>query len=194
MSKGRRTSLALIALVALTLPLVLTGCASNSKTCYYGYFGDSAYSIIYMGKTNSLYFIKLPLEQIRNSSGADSIPTTMRNYVGMKDSGFLVGTPESVATVKDILDALGSESEEDISNAKRLDTLVAKAQVLSKKPLLDKINQLCGQDVEGLLKLLADREPECRYYDAQSFFKTDDLNFSQRYFSQWLEQVLGGDA
>ena len=45
---------------------------------------------------------------------------------------------------------------------------------------------------KSLLKLLSDKNPSCRCYDAQSIFNTDDLNFSQRYFSQWLEQVLGG--
>jgi hypothetical protein len=124
----------------------------------------------------------------------DSIPTAMKNYVGMKDKGFLIGTADSVPTIKDILDALGSESTETPSSMKRVKTLVAEAPVLSKRPLLDKINQLCGQDVESLLKLLSDRNPSCRCYDAQSIFNTEDLNFSQRYFSQWLEQVLGGEA
>ncbi len=190
------TVMVLIALVALLLSFSLVSCNSNPSTCYYAYFEDSAYSLIYMQKTNSLYCIQLPLEQILlwgKSSGMDSIPTAMRNYVGMKDRGFLLGTAESIASVKDILDALGSESEKAVSSAKRVETLVSKASVLSKRPLLDKINQLCGQDAEGLLKLLADKGPECRCFDAQSIFNTDDLNFSQRYFSQWLGQVLGGE-
>ena len=41
--------------------------------------------------------------------------------------------------------------------------------------------------------LIAEKNPSCKCYDAQSIFNTDDLNFSQRYFTQWLEQVLGGD-
>lgn len=186
----------LISIVALLLSLSLVSCGMNSSTCYYAYFGDSAYSLIYMQRTNSLYCIQLPLEQILlwgQNSGMDSIPTAMRNYVGMKDSGFLHGPADSIATVKDILDALGSESEDAPSSSKRVKTLVSKASVLSKKPLLDKIYQLCGQDAEGLLDLMAEKNPSCICYDAQSIFNTDDLNFSQRYFSQWLGQVLGGN-
>lgn len=186
----------LIAAVLLVLSFSLASCNANSSICYYAYFEDSAYAMIYVPKTNTLYGIQLPLEQILlwgKSSGMDSIPTAMRNYVGMKDKGFLLGTSESIASVKDILDALGSENEDAPSSAKRVKTLVEKASVLSKKPLLDKINQLCGQDVEGLLKLLAEKNPTCKCYDAQSIFNSDDLNFSQRYFTQWLEQVLGGN-
>lgn len=186
----------LIAVVLLVLSFSLVSCNANSSICYYAYFEDSAYTMIYVQKTNSLYGIQLPLEQILlwgKSSGMDSIPTAMRNYVGMKDKGFLLGTSDSIASVKDILDALGSESEDVPSSAKRVKTLVEKASVLSKKPLLDKINQLCGQDAEGLIKLLAEKNPTCKCYDAQSIFNSDDLNFSQRYFTQWLEQVLGGN-
>ena len=186
----------LIVLLMLTV-MLLSGCSSDSRVCYYAYFEDCAYSIIYSARNNSVYCIQLPLEQILlwgKASGMDSIPTAMKNYVGMKDKGFLIGTADSVPTIKDILDALGSESPETPSSMKRVKTLVAEAPVLSKRPLLDKINQLCGQDVESLLKLLSDRNPSCRCYDAQSIFNTEDLNFSQRYFSQWLEQVLGGEA
>ena len=191
-----RARAVLIAILMLLLSFLLVSCNSNSRTCYYAYFEDSAYSLIYVQKTNNLYCIQLPLEQILlwgKSSGMDSIPTAMRNYVGMKDKGFLLGTVDSIATVKDILDALGSESDEAASSLKRVKTLSAKASVLSKKPLLDKINQLCGQDAEGFLALIAEKNPSCKCYDAQSIFNTDDLNFSQRYFTQWLEQVLGGD-
>ena len=195
----------LIITVSLVVLLVLTGCSSNQLTCYYAYFEDSAYSLIYSERTNTFYSIKLPLEQILlwgKASGLDSIPTAMRNYVGMKDSGFLLGSANSIATVRDVLDVLGAENGDSGTGAgnglaspsrKRVETLVAKAHVLSEKPLLDKITKLCGQDAQNLLKLLDEKSPKIQYYETQSFFDTDDLNFSQRYFTQWLEQVLGGE-
>ena len=185
----------IIILVTLIVLVSLVSCNADSKVCYYAYFEDCAYSLIYSQRNNSVYCIQLPLEQILlwgKASGMDSIPTAMKNYVGMKDKGFLIGTSDSVVTVREILDAMGSESEEAPSSTKRVKTLVSEAALLSKRPLLDKINQLCGQDTESLLKLFSDRNPSCKCYDAQSIFNTDDLNFSQRYFSQWLEQVLGG--
>ncbi len=191
----RKTFIALLFVTILSL--LLCSCAGDVNTCYYGYFEDTAYALIYTPRSNSFYCIQLPLEQILlwgKESGLSSIPIAMGNYVGQKDSGFLIGTSEALLTVKDILDVLGSESEEPASNSKRIETMVAKASVLSKKPLSDKINQLCGQDSEKLLRLLAEKSPTCWCYDAHSFFTTDDLNFSQRYFTEWLEQVLGGNT
>ena len=192
--KGTGTK-ALLSVLVILCALVLCSCAGKQTVCYYAYFEDSAYSLIYVQKTNNLYCIQLPLEQILlwgKASGLDSIPIAMRNYVGLKDSGFILGTAGTLDTVRDMLDALGSESEEPASAEKRVQTMVLKAPVLSKKPLSDKINQLCGQAAGDLVKMLADRNPEGQCYDAHAIFDTDDLNFSQRYFSQWLEQVLGG--
>ena len=192
----RVPSIILSILFACMVLVFITGCSSVQNTCYYAYFGDCAYAMIYTPSTNSFYCIQLPLEQILRwgkASGLDSIPIAMRNYVGLKDSGFLIGNSDSLRTIRDILDVLGSESDEIASNEKRVQTMVRKAQALSKKPLSDKINQLSGQDAESLLKLLAEKNPDSWCYDAHSFFNTDDLNFSQRYFTEWLEQVLGGN-
>ncbi|MGX8682159.1 MAG: hypothetical protein ACSW74_05790, partial [Spirochaetales bacterium] len=123
----------LIALVAL---LSLVSCNADSKVCYYAYFEDCAYSIIYSQRNNSMYCIQLPLEQILlwgKASGMDSIPTAMKNYVGMKDKGFLIGTSDSIVTVKEILDTMGSESDESPSSTKRVRTLVSEAALLSKR-------------------------------------------------------------
>lgn len=192
-SKGYGVRLMVVALVLLAL--CLTACSNDTAICYYGYFEEQAFAFVYMQGTNTLYGIRLPLEQILlwgKSSGLDSIPIAMRNYVGLKDSGFLIGTSDNFYTMCDLVDALGSESSEPDSNGKRLATLASKASVLSKKPLSDKINQLCGQGSADLLRLMAEKNPTCVSYDAHGFFDTDDLNFSQRYFSKWLEQVLGG--
>ena len=192
----RVPSIILSILIACIALVFITGCSSVQNTCYYAYFGDCAYAMIYTPSTNSFYCIQLPLEQILRwgkASGLDSIPIAMRNYVGLKDSGFLIGNSDSLRTIRDILDVLGSESDDIASNEKRVQTMVRKAQALSKKPLSDKINQLSGQDAESLLKLLAEKNPDSWCYDAHSFFNSDDLNFSQRYFTEWLEQVLGGN-
>ena len=184
-------------LIAVLMVLALTGCRSAQNTCYYAYFGECAYALIYSPEDDCLFCIQLPLEHILRwgkESGLDSIPMAMRNYVGLKDSGFLLGTTDSLAVLRDMLDALGSESEVQPSGIKRVETMVAKSAVLSRKPLSDRMIQLCGQDVEGLMKLLSGKDPQCLCYDAHSMFNTDDLNFSQRYFTEWLEQVLGGNT
>lgn len=186
---------AFVLILLIAMCLCLAGCASEDNVCYYGYFENQAYVFIYAKGSNTLYGIRLPLEQILlwgKQSGLDSIPIAMRNFVGMKEQGFLIGSADNLLTLSDMLDAMGSESDAKPSNAKRLETLAQKAALLSKRPLSDKINQLCGQDSAGLLKLLAEKNPATCAYDAHNFFDTDDLNFSQRYFTQWLGQVLGG--
>ena len=186
----------LLIVLAVLLAVLFASCSSNQYTCFYAYFEDSAYAFIYLPKTNSFYCIQLPLEQILlwgKASGLDKIPIAMRNYVGLKNSGFLRGTSNTLLTMKDILDALGSDSDESRSNSKRVATMVDKASQLSRKPISDRISQLCGQDSEQLFALLAEHNPTCESYDAHSIFNSDDLNFSQRYFTQWLEQVLGGN-
>ena len=194
MSKKNLFSLILFVLL---LSVLMVSCSSNQYTCFYGYFEDSAYAFVYVPSSNTFFCIQLPLEQILlwgKASGLDSILIAMRNYVGLKDSGFLRGTSNTLLTMKDILDALGSDSDEKPSNSKRVSTMVGKASLLSRKPISDRISKLCGQDSEQLFSLLAEYAPACVSYDAHSIFNSNDLNFSQRYFTQWLEQVLGGNT
>ena len=192
---SKRCILFLISVVLL-LSVLLVSCSSSQYTCFYAYFEDSAYAFVYVPSSNSFYCIQLPLEQILlwgKASGLDSIPVAMRSYVGLKDNGFLLGTSDTLLTMKDLLDALGSDLDEIPSNSKRVSTMVEKSSQLSKKPISDRISQLCGQDSEQLFSLLAEHSPKSFSYDAHGFFNSDDLNFSQRYFTQWLEQVLGGN-
>ena len=186
-----------LVLGVLLLSVLLVSCSSSQYTCFYAYFEDSAYAFVYVPSSNSFYCIQLPLEQILlwgKASGLDSIPVAMRSYVGLKDNGFLLGTSDTLLTMKDLLDALGSDSDEIPSNSKRVSTMVEKSSQLSKKPISDRISQLCGQDSEQLFSLLAEHNPKSFSFDAHGFFNSDDLNFSQRYFNQWLEQVLGGNT
>ena len=193
MNRGKT---ALIVIATLLAVLMLVSCSSDRYTCYYGYFEDSAYAFVLDSDSNTFYSVRLPLEQILlwgKASGLDSIPVAMRNYVGLKDSGFLLGTSGTLLAMKDLLDAMGSDSDQYASDSKRVNTMVDKASILGRKPIADKISVLCGQDSEQLFALLAQYRPESYSYDAHSLFNSDDLNFSQRYFTQWLEQVLGGN-
>ena len=173
----------------------LCGCQNTTKECFYAYFEDTAFIMVYDKNSNVLYEIMLPLEPILlwgKSAGLNSIPVAMRNFVGLKEEGFLVGTASNLQTLRDMLDVMGSDEESEASGEKRLKTFASNISVLSKKPLSDNMNKLCGQDMAKALKLLDGKEPKAVFYDAQALFNNEDLNFSQRYFTQWLEQVLGG--
>ncbi len=181
--------------ISLMVIFLLCSCTSGNLECYYAYFEDTAFIFVYKQDQNRLYEIELPLESILlwgKSAGLSSIPVAMRNFVGLSESGFLVGTSQSLQTLRDLLDVMGLETEGEASNSKRLETLSNNVLVLSKKPLSDNMNTLCGQDVSKALKVLENTVPSTLYYDARTLFSTEDLNFSQRYFTQWLGQVLGG--
>ena len=175
--------------------VLLSSCSDDNMDCYYAYFEDTAFILVYEHSNNTLYEIELPLQSILlwgKSAGLSSIPVAMRNYVGLSEDGFLVGTTQSLQTLKDMLDVMGLDVEGEASSSKRLQTLIDNVSVLSKKPLSDNMNKLCGQDISKVLKVLETASPKMLYYDARNLFSTEDLNFSQRYFTQWLGQVLGG--
>ena len=184
------------ALIILICTLILlSSCSDDNMDCYYAYFEDTAFIFVYEHSNNTLYEIELPLQSILlwgKSAGLSSIPVAMRNYVGLSEDGFLVGTTQSLQTLRDMLDVMGLDTEGENSSSKRIQTLIDNVTVLSKKPLSDNMNTLCGQDVSKAFKTLETASPKTLYYDARTLFSTEDLNFSQRYFTQWLGQVLGG--
>jgi hypothetical protein len=174
---------------------LLCSCTDSNMNCYYAYFEDTAFIFVYVQAQNTLYEIELPLESILlwgKSAGLSSIPVAMRNYVGLSEDGLLVGTSDSLQTLRDMLDVMGLDAEGEACSSKRLQTLADNVLVLSKKPLSDNMNKLCGQDVSKAFKVIENVTPNTLYYDARGLFSTEDLNFSQRYFTQWLGQVLGG--
>ena len=184
-----------VIIVLICTLLLFSSCADDSMECYYAYFEDTAFIFVYKHRDNTLYEIELPLETILlwgKSAGLSSIPVAMRNYVGLSEDGFLVGTKQALQTVRDMLDVMGLDSEGETGNSKRIQTMIDNVSVLSKKPLLDNMNKLCGQDMTKAFNTLEEAFPKTLYYDARTLFTTEDLNFSQRYFTQWLGQVLGG--
>ena len=192
--KGRLPKV-LFVLVAVVCLAVLCSCTSSNRDCFYAYFEDTAFILLYDRNQDTLYEVILPLEPILlwgKDAGLDSIPVAMRNFVGLKESGFLVGTSISLQTLRDMLDVMGADKEGEPGGAKRLATFADNVAVLSKKPLSDNMNRLCGQDISKVLDVLENKSPNAVYYDARGLFDNEDLNFSQRYFTQWLGQVLGG--
>ena len=192
--KGRFPKILFVLLCVMCLA-VLCSCGSSSRDCFYAYFEDTAFVLVYDRNQDVLYEVILPLEPILlwgKDAGLDSIPVAMRNFVGLKESGFLVGTSTSLQTVRDMLDVMGADVYGEPSGSKRLETFAGNIAVLSKKPLSDNMNRLCGQDMSKVLDALENKSPSTVYYDARGLFDNEDLNFSQRYFTQWLGQVLGG--
>ena len=185
----------LLLCISFLMASLVCSCTNDNLECYYAYYEDTAFIFVYKQDQNTLYEVELPLETILlwgKSAGLNSIPIAMRNFVGLSENGFFVGTSQALQTLRDLLDVMGLDKEGGSSSTKRLQTLVDNIAVLSKKQLSDKMNTLCGQDVSKAFKIIEGMNPTTLYYDARTLFSTEDLNFSQRYFTQWLGQVLGG--
>ena len=142
-----------------------------------------------------MYEVRLPLQQILlwgREAGMDSIQMAIRNFVGLEEEGFLIGNFRSLETAREIIEALGEQGSLELDCQSRLNIFISKAEVLSKKNLLDNMKKLCGEDISIIIDLVCEKKPQGVYFDSQSFINSNDLDYSQRYFSQWLGQVLRG--
>ncbi len=183
-------------LLILTLLFSLTSCARKRDVVYYGYFGSSALMVIYSQEKNTLYEINVPMVLITSyaeSTGETNIPSAMRNLVALDADGFIIGSPQVLTALREILDALGSAS--GIGNGteeakQRLETIVEKSYLLKSEALITNMNTLCNTDLKPLTSVISANQPLVVCFDAQSFLNPDDLDFSRKYFRSWLLQVI----
>lgn len=183
-------------LLILTLLFSLTSCARKKDVVYYGYFGSSALMVIYSQEKNTLYEINVPMVLITSyaeSTGETNIPSAMRNLVALDPDGFIIGSPQVLTALREILDALGSTSY--IGNGteearQRLETIVEKSYLLKSEALITNMNTLCNTDLKPLTSVISANQPIVVCFDAQSFLNPDDLDYSRKYFRSWLLQVI----
>lgn len=179
--------------VAFLLILTLVSCGGKKDVVYYGYFGDSALMVIYSQEKNTLYEINVPMVLITSyaeSTGETNIPAAMRSLSGLNPDGFMLGTPQVLTALREILDALDSSSAGGTHTPQqRIETFVEKSYLLKNEALLNNINTLCNTDFSALSSVVQG-QPDVAYFDAQSFLNPDDLDFSRKYFRSWLLQVI----
>ncbi len=178
----------------ILIALILMCCVSCSKsdyTCYYGYFSDTAFALIYSNAKNTLYYVKFPLNMIVDwgmDKGIDSVPEVIRNFAGLKESGFMLGNEQTFRALKDILDAMSQNPEPDTKS--RLEVIVKRNSDLINKALRTNISRLCSSDITNLLKAVNGKNADVAVMDADVIFKTDNLQFSQQYFQSWMNQII----
>lgn len=179
-------------ILALAMLFTLTSCAEKKDVCYYGCFGNTAMLLIYSSRSNSLYEINIPVEQIilwGRANGIENMGSAMRSYVALREDGFMSGNAQVLTAVRDILTALSNEKTPD--SLARLRVLTDRPELLSNSRLIDNMNRLCGTDFSALTQALKNNNIEVRCFDAGTFLDTDDIVYSQSYFRRWLGQVLG---
>lgn len=193
MRKGLKILFATLFLAIVLLGL--TSCNGKKDVVYYGYFGDSALMVIYSQEKNTLYEINVPMVLITSyaeSTGETNVAVAMRSLGGLNPDGFMLGTPQVLTALREILDALSSSSNKEGTEGsiQRLETLVEKSYLMKSDSLVKNMNTLCNTDLRPLASVITGNQPEVACFDAQLFLNPDDLDFSRKYFRSWLLQVI----
>jgi len=181
----------LVVLLVIASLFVICSCSMNSYVCYYAYFQDSAFLLVYSSAKNTLYKINIPLEVISQwgrSQNIASIPDAMRSFANLKESGFLLGTSQTLDAIKEILGAMSSS--ETPSAEDQLQVVSSRASDFAGQALLSKMNTLCGTDMSALVKVLRRTNAKTAILDASTVVKSSDATFNQQYFVKYLSQVI----
>lgn len=182
-------------ILVLTMILFLCSCSKNNDIFYYCYFEDEALALVYSNSKNKLYEVKLPLSQIRSwgkANGYEEIKDAIFAYCGTEASGYLCSSAEILQGYRDILYEFVSDEIDGMERpeAVRLEAFVEYASTLSNKNISDTISNLCGDNVDELLKKVVEKQPETFFLDSDSFDFESDLQYNRNYFVTWLKQVV----
>lgn len=171
--------------------LCCVACSNSDYTCYYGYFTDTAFALVYSNAKNTLYYVNLPLNMIVDwgtEKGIDSVPEVIRNFAGLKESGFMLGNGQTLQALRDILDAMSQNPEPDTIS--RLEVIAKRNSDFINKSLRTNISRLCSSDITPLLKAVNGKNSDVAVLDADVIFTDGNLSFSQQYFQSWMNQII----
>lgn len=177
-------------LLILSLLLLLTSCGIKRDVCYYAYFGDSAFLLTYSADKNTLYRIDIPVRTLAiwaKDNGYTNMKDVMRDYAQMKENGFIIGNSDTRQALDDILDALCGRHLQ--TTEERMNAFVRKASVLKNSSLIARMNNLCSTNLTDLARAVMTSNPKVCCLDAGSFLMEDSL-YSQKYFKEWLGQII----
>lgn len=179
-----------VLLVVVSL-FAICSCSIKKSVCYYAYFKDTAFMLIYSAEKNTLYEITVAPEMISQygrSQNIASIPDAMKSFAGMEESGFMLGIPQSLEAVKDILNAMSGKNNPTAED--RLKVMTERAEDFANEALLSKMNSLCGTDLTAMVNALKNMQADVCVLDSAAVVRIDDPEFSQRYFKKYLTQVM----
>ncbi|MCQ2397832.1 MAG: hypothetical protein MJ052_00820 [Sphaerochaetaceae bacterium] len=164
--------------IVILISLFMVSCEKQEDSlCYYACFGDSAFIFAYSSPKNTVYKIDVPTEvlikwaQVRN---LESLPSSLLDFSGVRQNGFIIGSPETFVAFQEIMGALDGHYE-----------------LLADEAVSEKMNRLCGEDMAELGKVFQRGEPALVTFDAANFLSVEDIYHSRNYFCQWLMQVIG---
>lgn len=180
----------LILLIISSL-FIVTSCKNESYVCYYAYFKDSSFILVYSYEKNTLYEVKIPVEivsQWGRHENISSVQQAMESFAGLDSSGFMFGIPQALDTCREVLNAMSPEKNP--TGEDRLSVLSKKAADFSNDELLQKMNSLCGADLSALISVLRSKNAGVCILDTAEFIDASDPVFSRDYFKKFITQVI----
>lgn len=180
-----------IVIIALVLLLCLTSCESKPCICYYGYFSDTAFVLIYSNAKNTLYYVDLPLDvlfQWGTIHNMESVPDVMKDFTDLDGDGFMLGNRQNIDAVRDILDTMSSTGNGSVED--RLNTAVNRSRDFLNQSLLAKMSRLCSCDLGLLVKTLAQAHPKVKIMDASVVLDSQNIEFANDYLRIWIKQII----
>lgn len=182
--------LVVVLLIAVSL-FALCSCTNQKSVCYYAYFKDTAFFLIYSPSKNTLYEITLAPEiisQYGRSQNIASIPDAMRSFAGLEETGFMLGIPQTLDAIKDVLNAMSPKSNPTAED--RLKVISERASDFANEALLSRMNSLCGTDLSAMVNVLKTTNADVCVLDSSNVVRLDDPVFSQKYFKKYISQVM----
>lgn len=179
-----------VIIAALAVLVLLTSCTIAEDKCYYAYFGDSAFLLVYSAGKNTLYKVDIPMDCLviwAKANNYTNMKDVMLDYVQLRSDGFMIGNVQTHEALNQIIDALAGQKLEN--SEQRLETIVKNRSVLKNTTFVENINKLCSTSLSDLAKIIVSKKPDICCFDTGDFLMKDS-EYSQKYFTQWLGQIL----
>ena len=178
----------LLAILTIVL-LLFVSCYRSSDICYYAYFEERAFILVYSSEKNTLYEIDIPVDILKSwgeINGQTSIRDIMTSFAGLQRTGFMSGSILTLEAIDEIIDTIAEKEPQ--TSLQRLETVAANVKLFDNAVFLGNINRLTSTEIRPLVRVFS-MGPEICCIDSGTFLP-EDVEFAQKYFRQWINQVL----
>ena len=183
----------LVPLVLLSLVLT-TGCTSQNREAYYGFFGPE--SVVLVVENKHLVVMHIPSSLVEGYAKAQGLEgkEALPDLLGIPAKAYFGGDESSLAEVRSLVTTLASEAlgigRLEVTDEKALSVLQTRAGDLRKTPFVSTLEMLTGlPDALALLQKMK----ACHTYDVGQFVTIDkdtDWKVLKDYLGQWLSSAL----
>ena len=183
----------LVALILLSL-LLTTGCTSQKREAYYGFFGSE--SVVLIVENRHLVVMNFPTSLVEGYAKAQELEVreALPDLLGIPVKVYFGTDEASLIEVRSLVTTLSSEAlgigRVDVTDELSLTVLQTRAGDLRKTPFVSTLEMLTGlPDALALLQKMK----ACHTYDVGQFVTIDkdtDWKFLKDYLSQWLSSAL----